>query len=153
MDHPALDPAFPAVVMSSSRPPTGKVDQAQEVFEDVTEKPPSVFDAEVESHRLTLRGKKLTAALAFVAGTGFTLFGSVIFIFMPCASHWIVHPSYDQGVMSALLTAPQVCFATYGAGAACLEVDSSTKSSRKSLLETISLPFTLHYKVSLSLSM
>ncbi|KAI0693572.1 general substrate transporter [Cytidiella melzeri] len=38
---------------------------------------------------LRLRGRKLTAALAFVAGTGFTLFG------------------YDQGVMSALLTAGQ----------------------------------------------
>ncbi|KAJ3550977.1 hypothetical protein NM688_g4957 [Phlebia brevispora] len=36
-----------------------------------------------------LRGRKLTAALAFVAGAGFTLFG------------------YDQGVMSALLTAEQ----------------------------------------------
>ncbi|KAF4574853.1 hypothetical protein EYR36_006204 [Pleurotus pulmonarius] len=37
----------------------------------------------------SLRGRKLTAALAFVTGTGFTLFG------------------YDQGVMSALLTAKQ----------------------------------------------
>ncbi|KAJ8523514.1 hypothetical protein ONZ45_g39 [Pleurotus djamor] len=36
-----------------------------------------------------LRGTRLTAALAFVTGTGFTLFG------------------YDQGVMSALLTAKQ----------------------------------------------
>lgn len=36
-----------------------------------------------------LRGRALTWALAFVAGTGFTLFG------------------YDQGVMSALLTAEQ----------------------------------------------
>ncbi|KAL0949692.1 hypothetical protein HGRIS_009729 [Hohenbuehelia grisea] len=36
-----------------------------------------------------LRGRKLTIALAFVTGTGFTLFG------------------YDQGVMSALLTAKQ----------------------------------------------
>ncbi|KAJ3973868.1 general substrate transporter [Lentinula raphanica] len=38
---------------------------------------------------MKLRGQKLKAALSFVAGTGFTLFG------------------YDQGVMSALLTANQ----------------------------------------------
>ncbi|EPT02777.1 hypothetical protein FOMPIDRAFT_1159833 [Fomitopsis schrenkii] len=44
---------------------------------------------EVRSCAPILRGKRLTAALAFVAGTGFTLFG------------------YDQGVMSALLTANQ----------------------------------------------
>ncbi|KAG1814728.1 general substrate transporter [Suillus subaureus] len=48
------------------------------------------FDAEVASHALHLRGRKLTISIAFVAGTGFTLFG------------------YDQGVMSALLTAGQV---------------------------------------------
>ncbi|OJA17016.1 hypothetical protein AZE42_00550 [Rhizopogon vesiculosus] len=47
------------------------------------------FNAEVASHALSLRGRKLTVAIAFVAGTGFTLFG------------------YDQGVMSALLTAGQ----------------------------------------------
>lgn len=47
------------------------------------------FDAEVASYALRLRGRKLTIAIAFVAGTGFTLFG------------------YDQGVMSALLTAGQ----------------------------------------------
>ncbi|KAG2034710.1 general substrate transporter [Suillus americanus] len=46
-------------------------------------------DAEVASYALRLRGRKLTIAIAFVAGTGFTLFG------------------YDQGVMSALLTAGQ----------------------------------------------
>ncbi|KAN0085788.1 General substrate transporter [Tylopilus felleus] len=44
---------------------------------------------DVERHALSLRGRTLTASLAFVAGTGFTLFG------------------YDQGVMSALLTAGQ----------------------------------------------
>lgn len=33
------------------------------------------FEEEVESHALTLRGPRLTAALAFVTGTGFTLFG------------------------------------------------------------------------------
>ncbi|PCH41296.1 sugar transporter [Wolfiporia cocos MD-104 SS10] len=46
-------------------------------------------DDEVRSLVPRLRGRPLTAALAFVAGTGFTLFG------------------YDQGVMSALLTANQ----------------------------------------------
>jgi len=35
------------------------------------------FDAEVASHALNLRGRKLTASIAFVAGTGFTLFGFV----------------------------------------------------------------------------
>jgi hypothetical protein len=38
----------------------------------------NVADADVERYYLKLRGKKLTAAIAFVAGTGFTLFGSVI---------------------------------------------------------------------------
>ncbi|TFY54378.1 hypothetical protein EVJ58_g8903 [Rhodofomes roseus] len=47
------------------------------------------MDAEIRAHAPALRGRRLTAALAFVAGTGFTLFG------------------YDQGVMSALLTANQ----------------------------------------------
>ncbi|KIK65384.1 hypothetical protein GYMLUDRAFT_38835 [Collybiopsis luxurians FD-317 M1] len=44
---------------------------------------------EAASDHIKLRGRKLTAALSFVAGTGFILFG------------------YDQGVMSALLTADQ----------------------------------------------
>ncbi|KAF9247184.1 general substrate transporter [Melanogaster broomeanus] len=47
------------------------------------------LEDDVSTHTLSLRGKKLTASLAFVAGAGFTLFG------------------YDQGVMSALLTAGQ----------------------------------------------
>ncbi|KAI9000876.1 general substrate transporter [Trametes punicea] len=47
------------------------------------------FEAEVAAAAPFLRGSVLTAAIAFVAGTGFTLFG------------------YDQGVMSALLTAKQ----------------------------------------------
>lgn len=38
----------------------------------------TAFNAEVDSLRLSLRGRKLTAAIAFVTGTGFTLFGSVI---------------------------------------------------------------------------
>ncbi|KAF5364248.1 hypothetical protein D9756_000737 [Leucocoprinus leucothites] len=47
------------------------------------------FKQEVELQRVSLRGRSLTWAIAFVTGTGFTLFG------------------YDQGVMSALLTANQ----------------------------------------------
>lgn len=47
------------------------------------------FEKEVASYNFKLRGRKLTAAIAFISGTGFTLFG------------------YDQGVMSALLTANQ----------------------------------------------
>lgn len=35
------------------------------------------FESEVATHALSLRGWKLTAALAFVTGTGFTLFGYV----------------------------------------------------------------------------
>ncbi|KAG1768791.1 general substrate transporter [Suillus occidentalis] len=45
--------------------------------------------ADISAHAPSLRGRKLTAAVAFVAGTGFTLFG------------------YDQGVMSSLLTGNQ----------------------------------------------
>lgn len=37
----------------------------------------SSFLTEVESLRLSLRGPRLTAAIAFVTGTGFTLFGYV----------------------------------------------------------------------------
>ncbi|KAG8216402.1 general substrate transporter [Butyriboletus roseoflavus] len=50
---------------------------------------PGIPEEDVQRHALSLRGSTLTASLAFVAGTGFTLFG------------------YDQGVMSALLTAGQ----------------------------------------------
>jgi hypothetical protein len=39
-----------------------------------------IEEAEVASHAPSLRGRSLTAAVAFVAGTGFTLFGCV----MPC---------------------------------------------------------------------
>ncbi|KAH9939894.1 general substrate transporter [Amylocystis lapponica] len=49
----------------------------------------STWGDEIDNVMPSLRGRRLTAALAFVAGTGFTLFG------------------YDQGVMSALLTANQ----------------------------------------------
>ncbi|KAI0092609.1 general substrate transporter [Irpex rosettiformis] len=48
-----------------------------------------ITQSEIHAAKPYLRGRTLTAALAFVAGTGFTLFG------------------YDQGVMSALLTAGQ----------------------------------------------
>ncbi|KAF9058050.1 general substrate transporter [Panaeolus papilionaceus] len=47
------------------------------------------FLEQVESCKPSLSGKTLVAAIAFVTGTGFTLFG------------------YDQGVMSSLLTADQ----------------------------------------------
>ncbi|GAB1521733.1 hypothetical protein RhiTH_004830 [Rhizoctonia solani] len=43
-------------------------------------------DEEIEKYRPRFRGARLNAFLAFIAGTGFTLFG------------------YDQGVLSALLT-------------------------------------------------
>ncbi|KAG9311786.1 general substrate transporter [Chiua virens] len=56
---------------------------------DETKLDPGISEEDVERHALSLRGRVLTASLAFVAGTGFTLFG------------------YDQGVMSALLTAGQ----------------------------------------------
>ncbi|KAJ3776565.1 general substrate transporter [Lentinula raphanica] len=51
--------------------------------------PTFVNEVQAASAHMKLRGQKLKAALSFVAGTGFTLFG------------------YDQGVMSALLTANQ----------------------------------------------
>lgn len=35
------------------------------------------FEAEVASHALSLRGTQLTVILAFVTGTGFTLFGYI----------------------------------------------------------------------------
>lgn len=35
----------------------------------------ATFMDEVDSLRLTLRGRKLTVAIAFVTGAGFTLFG------------------------------------------------------------------------------
>ncbi|KAF9226436.1 general substrate transporter [Gyrodon lividus] len=57
-----------------------------QIVHDRAEHPPG---HDVPTHTLSLRGRKLTVSLAFVAGTGFTLFG------------------YDQGVMSALLTAGQ----------------------------------------------
>ncbi|TFK49307.1 general substrate transporter [Heliocybe sulcata] len=58
-------------------------------IEDLTDKSPTEFEANVAARIPKLRGRKLNAALAFIAGIGFTLFG------------------YDQGVMSALLTGNQ----------------------------------------------
>ncbi|TFY83831.1 hypothetical protein EWM64_g200 [Hericium alpestre] len=63
--------------------------QAEAEKREIENKSTSSFEQEIASHAPLLRGNKLTAMLALVAGTGFTLFG------------------YDQGVMSALLTAPQ----------------------------------------------
>lgn len=40
----------------------------------------AVYEAEVQAAAPQLHGRKLTAALAFVAGTGFTLFGYVLSI-------------------------------------------------------------------------
>lgn len=69
----------------------------------------SDFDAEVAAAAPRLRGPALTAAIAFVAGTGFTLFGYVI-MFRTHSENGISLPvtaRYDQGVMSALLSAKQ----------------------------------------------
>lgn len=55
-------------------------------LENLTGMSESELDQQVEKNLPRMRGKVLTYALAFVAGTGFTLFG------------------YDQGVMSSLLT-------------------------------------------------
>ncbi|KAH7916658.1 general substrate transporter [Hygrophoropsis aurantiaca] len=79
--------------MTSPSPPVEQLasfeDKAQ--HEEIESAQPGfgLDPAEVAAHAPSLRGRRLTAALAFVAGTGFTLFG------------------YDQGVMSALLTANQ----------------------------------------------
>lgn len=54
-------------------------------LEDVVNSP-STFNTEVESHYLSLRGRRLTAALAFITGTGFTLFGYVLVNIQMCGS-------------------------------------------------------------------
>ncbi|KAH7924024.1 general substrate transporter [Leucogyrophana mollusca] len=69
--------------------PQSVLHEEKQQYEENESGDPSGFEAEVASHALSLRGRNLTVALAFVAGAGFTLFG------------------YDQGVMSALLTAGQ----------------------------------------------
>lgn len=78
-------------------------------IEDVTRTAQkSRLDAEVLENAPRLRGKVLTFALACVAGTGFTLFGCEIIYFYPKPK--LKYYRYDQGVMSALLTARQVHF-------------------------------------------
>lgn len=67
-----------------------------------------VTEREVQSYYMKLRGRKLTVALAFVAGTGFTLFGFLLLLMIHLQHAHIAFSSYDQGVMSALLTANQV---------------------------------------------
>jgi len=59
--------------MSSSASPIRRPGKTR--LDDFADKNDLGFDANVERYHLTLRGKQLTAALAFVAGTGFTLFG------------------------------------------------------------------------------
>lgn len=49
-----------------------------------------ISDEDIQKYRPRFSGARLTGCLAFVAGTGFTLFG------------------YDQGVLSALLTTDSV---------------------------------------------
>ena len=49
-------------------------------LDNLPDKDHSDFEADVERYHLTLRGKKLTVALAFVAGTGFTLFGCCLYL-------------------------------------------------------------------------
>jgi len=70
----------------------------------------SSFLEEVDALRLSLRGFKLTAAITFVTGTGFTLFGSCTFFLTRYQILLTlgVQFRYDQGVMSSLLTARQV---------------------------------------------
>jgi len=80
--------------MSTPSPPRRGSDASTSKSERLEKEIPSHssdadWDAEVRAAAPRLRGRTLTYALAFVAGTGFTLFG------------------YDQGVMSALLSANQ----------------------------------------------
>ncbi|CAA7259650.1 unnamed protein product [Cyclocybe aegerita] len=90
---PLLTPGFrpqllsPSTMSKADIMTAEKTSQETQLEERQTDSP--AFNAEVDALRLPLRGRKLTAAIAFVTGTGFTLFG------------------YDQGVMSSLLTAKQ----------------------------------------------
>ena len=69
----------------------------------------AAFETEVAAAAPRLSGHKLTAAIAFVAGTGFTLFGYASMLTSSSAPGILTGPTrYDQGVMSALLTAKQV---------------------------------------------
>jgi hypothetical protein len=94
---------------------------------------PSTFhhDADAQTASPRLRGRKLTAALAFVAGTGFTLFGCVFTTELSLAPH-SARSRYDQGVMSALLTAGQVRqLGPFSPASFVLKTTSSKKSFRK----------------------
>ena len=76
----------------TKNPDTDHIDRK---YEDGRVTTPSDFDQEVASHAPLLHGRKLTAALAFVAGTGFTLFGYVIqqnfgLIFEGCSCNALV---------------------------------------------------------------
>ena len=66
------------------------------------------FMEEVDSLRLSLRGRKLTIAIVFVTGAGFTLFGCESLHVSKLLTSHVRYSSYDQGVMSSLLTAKQV---------------------------------------------
>lgn len=74
--------------------------------------PDVAFEAQLQAVAPSLRGRRLTAALAFVAGTGFTLFGCAAFSSFPASI--TDSRRYDQGVMSALLSAGQVGFNVLG---------------------------------------
>lgn len=65
-----------------------------------------VTEAELAPYRPRLNGTTLNIVLGFVAGTGFTLFGYVCQYTQVQTANRLLSYSYDQGVMSALLTEP-----------------------------------------------
>ena len=79
----------------------------------------SDFDAEVVASAPRLSGPALTAAIAFVAGTGFTLFGYVCNLRLP-TSVTLAYALHNQGMIRVLC--PR-----------CLRRSSSRMSSLKSL--------------------
>lgn len=72
----------------------------------------STFEEDVQaaSDALKLRGRKLTAALSFVAGTGFILFGWVNRVHSH--AHLIVSEALDTTRVSCLLCSQQIRFVT-----------------------------------------
>ena len=74
-------------------------------IEDVTGLRDDELQRGVANGQPRLRGRTLTYALTFIAGTGFALFGFVSILRKRGYAYW---NSYDQGVMSSLLTAQQV---------------------------------------------
>lgn len=74
---PPLHPPFAAMSRPSSSPHlSDNEDKPKKAEASVAVRSRSPdFDAEVEAAAPLLRGSMLTAAIAFVAGTGFTLFG------------------------------------------------------------------------------